>query len=405
MLGAAGLMQEQISQQNHDDLGCDGWEISAHAASAPDHEPHQGKQYTDAEYQALNNSLVRRIGTLNCGHSAFPIILGVNAPQYTDDELERFRMENEEGITIAGKHYTLYEATQRQRKYERKIRHQRHRILIAEKLNDKEQLQTAQIKMIRLQEEYVRFSKAAELPVDHARMEVAGFNWKQAKAAANAAQDRIAKTGSLTTNQGWYSIPVAGGETATQYRKIKKSYISADITDSTNKIIDDNVKNTNPAFDSEDPQYRQNCQRCVPAYVMRRRGYDVIAKAATVDEHGKLSTKDKLYYKWKNIFQDADFDVYNGFDGGKAEIIAQMEKWGDGTIAEIKILRRDNSAHVFVAERVNGIVRFVDPQSGDIDCERYFTNAVLGGTMMARVDNLEPTELIELCIKNRGGKS
>ena len=92
-------------------------------------------------------------------------------------------MENEEGITIAGKHYTLYEATQRQRKYERKIRHQRHRILIAEKLNDKEQLQTAQIKMIRLQEEYVRFSKAAELPVDHARMEVAGFNWKQAKAA------------------------------------------------------------------------------------------------------------------------------------------------------------------------------------------------------------------------------
>ena len=197
MLGAAGLMQEQISQQNHDDLGCDGWEISAHAASAPDHEPHQGKQYTDAEYQALNNSLVRRIGTLNCGHSAFPIILGVNAPQYTDEELERFRKENEEGITIAGKHYTLYEATQRQRKYERKIRHQRHRILIAEKLNDKEQLQTAQIKMIRLQEEYVRFSKAAELPVDHARMEVAGFNWKQAKAAGSAYENVAARANAI----------------------------------------------------------------------------------------------------------------------------------------------------------------------------------------------------------------
>ena len=188
MLGAAGLMQEQISQMNHDTLGCDGWEISAHAASAPDHEPHQGKQYTDAEYHALNNSLVRRIGTLNCGHSAFPIILGVNAPQYTDEELERFRKENEEGITIAGKHYTLYEATQKQRKFERAIRKQRHRILADEALNDKDQLQTDQIKLIRLQEEYVRFSKAAELPVDHARMEVADFNWKHANAAEGTVQ-------------------------------------------------------------------------------------------------------------------------------------------------------------------------------------------------------------------------
>lgn len=183
IMGGAGLMQEQISQLNHDELGCDGWEISAHAASAPDHEPYQGKQFTDAEYYSLNNSLVRRIGTLNCGHSAFPIIMGVNDPQYTAEELEQFRKENEEGITIGGKHYTLYEAIQRQRKYERKIRKQRHKILVAEGLNDKAQLQTAQIKMVRLQEEYVRFSKDAKLPLQHARMEVAGFNWKHAKAA------------------------------------------------------------------------------------------------------------------------------------------------------------------------------------------------------------------------------
>ena len=159
------------------------------AASAPDHEPIQGRQYTDAEYTSLNNSLVRRIGTLNCGHSAFPIIFGVNDPQYTAEELEQFRKENEEGITIGEKHYTLYEATQRQRKYERKIRKHRHKILVAEGLNDKEQLQTAQIKMVRLQEEYVRFSKDAKLPLQHARMEVSGFNWKHAKAAESYANE------------------------------------------------------------------------------------------------------------------------------------------------------------------------------------------------------------------------
>ena len=63
IMGGLGLMQEKISEQNHEKYGADGWEISAHAASAPDHEPIQGKQYRDEEYQELNNSLVRRIGT------------------------------------------------------------------------------------------------------------------------------------------------------------------------------------------------------------------------------------------------------------------------------------------------------------------------------------------------------
>ena len=50
IMGGLGLMNEQITQQNHDALGCDGWEISAHGGSAPDHEPIQGKQYSDKEY-------------------------------------------------------------------------------------------------------------------------------------------------------------------------------------------------------------------------------------------------------------------------------------------------------------------------------------------------------------------
>lgn len=181
-------MQEQISQSNHDDLGCDGWEISAHAGSAPDHEPIQGKQYTDAEFQRINNSLVRRIGTLNCGHAAFPIILGVNAPQYTDEELEEFRQQNATGITIDGRHYTMYEAAQRQRKFERAIRGQKHKILIDKQLGDDGKLQTDQIKLQRLKQEYARFSKAADLPMQHERMEVAGFTWKDGKAAEKVAK-------------------------------------------------------------------------------------------------------------------------------------------------------------------------------------------------------------------------
>lgn len=188
VMGAMGNMQEKISQQNHDDFGCDGWEISAHANSAPDHEPIQGRQYTDEEYTRLNNSLVRRIGTLNCGHSAFPIIIGVNSPQYTSEQLEKFRQANEEGFTYEGKHYTGYEATQRQRKLERAIRHQKHRILIDEAAGDKEQLAIDQTKLTRLNDEYARFTKASGLRSQRERANVAGFGVKEANSARAAAK-------------------------------------------------------------------------------------------------------------------------------------------------------------------------------------------------------------------------
>ncbi len=189
IMGGLGLMQEKISQQNHDDLGCDGWEISAHAASAPDHEPIQGKQYPDAEYEKLNSHLVRRIGTLNCGHAAFPIILGANSSQYTPEELEQMRQDNEKGIDYKGKHYTMYEATQRQRQIERNIRKQRRRILADEVTGDKEKLQADQIHYQLLEQEYRRFSKAAGLRLQHERMEMSGFGQKQARAAEKAADD------------------------------------------------------------------------------------------------------------------------------------------------------------------------------------------------------------------------
>lgn len=175
IMGGLGLMQEQIAQQNYDDLGCDGWEISAHAASAPDHEPIQGKQYSDARYKALNGSLKRRIGTLNCGHAAFPIILGVNSPQYTAKQLREFREDNEAGVTYEGRHYTMYEATQQQRKVERSIRRQKSRILVDEAAGDAEKLTTDRIRLQRLNQEYARFSKATGLPTQRERTMVAGF--------------------------------------------------------------------------------------------------------------------------------------------------------------------------------------------------------------------------------------
>ena len=169
LISGTGLMVEKISQQNYNDLGADGWEISAHGNCAPDHEPIQGKQYTNEEYQKLNRSLKRRIGTLNCGHTASPIILGVSRQQYSRKELADFRRENDKGVTYEGRTFkTMYEATQYQRQIERSIRAWERRVMTGT-------YDEAETRLRLLRAEYRRFSKAVGLRTENERLFVAGF--------------------------------------------------------------------------------------------------------------------------------------------------------------------------------------------------------------------------------------
>lgn len=61
------------------------------------------------------------------------------------------------------------------------MRRQKRRILVDEATSDTEKLQTDQIKLQMLRQEYARFSKAAKLRTQGERAETAGFGWKQAK--------------------------------------------------------------------------------------------------------------------------------------------------------------------------------------------------------------------------------
>lgn len=205
VMGGMGLLVEQIEQKNHDELGCNGWEISAHLNSAPDHEPYQGRQYSDAEFAALNGTaerpgkLKRRIGTLNCGHIGSPIILGVDSPQYTEAELADMRRKNAEGITFEGRHYTGYEATQMQRRMELSIRQQKWRIIVAQVTGDSKTLQAAKVRKQILNLRYIEFSQAAGLRTQEQRLEVAGF--KSGKDGPEFTSLQKQTTSSFTSNQ------------------------------------------------------------------------------------------------------------------------------------------------------------------------------------------------------------
>ena len=57
--------------------------------------------------------------------------------------------------------------------------------------------------------------------------------------------------------------------------------------------------------------------------------------------------------------------------------------------------------YVFAAEQREGKTYFIDPQTGDTDCERYFEMAMHGQTKLLRIDNNTPSDDIKDCCENR----
>lgn len=215
LMNQLGELDDEVQQVTHDELGCDGWEISAHLACAPDHEPYQGRQYSDAEYEKLNNSLQRRIGHLNCGHTASPIILGVNAPQYTEEQLRELADANERGVTYNGQHYTLYEAGQEQSRLENAVRTCKRHILMNRETGDAKNLKNNQIRLRVLQSEYGKFCKATGLPTRTERLQTAGFGrsqaskamWEYKKNSATKASDLGGETLHKVTEKAIQAVP------------------------------------------------------------------------------------------------------------------------------------------------------------------------------------------------------
>lgn len=158
LVNRMGEMHNAISQMNYETIGADGWEISAHAAPAPDHAPYQGHQYSAEEYEQINGSLERKFGWWGCMHTVYPILLGISEPAYSDEQLQRYLDENEAGVTYEGQHYTLYEAKARKRQLESLITSTKYDVMAAE--GDPEWLRTTQLRLSRIRQEYNRFCQA-----------------------------------------------------------------------------------------------------------------------------------------------------------------------------------------------------------------------------------------------------
>lgn len=125
VLDGVRSLNNDILQQLGNEYGADGIELSAHALCAEDHLPYQGRQFSDKDFEQLQNTLDRPFGRWNCRHTMFPIILGVSKPVHSPEELAAYARNSQELIEIDGKRKTRYEWTQEQRRIETAIRQQK----------------------------------------------------------------------------------------------------------------------------------------------------------------------------------------------------------------------------------------------------------------------------------------
>lgn len=114
--------------------------------------------------------------------------------------------------------------------------------------------------------------------------------------------------------------------------------------------------------------YQRNCQRCVPAFELRRRGYPVQAMPRPNTKGNGTSKRE--FMNGSECFKNA---VVKGRWGGnpiltKADLLKELKALPDG--ARVGIIwawpGRNSSGHTIVCEKVGKTLAFMDPQTGKI---------------------------------------
>lgn len=159
-------------------FGANGVELTAHHMPAEDHAPFQGHIFTNHQYKRLQNNKdfkdingkkfagVRRvIGQWNCKHFAYPIIIGVSKPKYSEEQLQDILDENEAGAVIDGKHYTLYELLQKQNQLALKVRQMKDGQIMAVNAGDLVLAREYQAKVSEWTKRYKSFNAAVKAQV------------------------------------------------------------------------------------------------------------------------------------------------------------------------------------------------------------------------------------------------
>lgn len=191
----------KVNEDNAEQLGTEYFEVSYHRGARPTHQVWQGRVYSKKELETVCGlGTVTGLCGANCYHSYSPFIKGVDTPTYSEEELDRMNEEENTPKEYNGKEYTAYEAQQRQRQLETAMRADRQKIeLLTQGGADYDTITGAKVRYFQRQDEYVKFSKAMNLPHQWKRITVDGKNAlgsklpKKAESVNKISDDKVAK--------------------------------------------------------------------------------------------------------------------------------------------------------------------------------------------------------------------
>lgn len=175
MTGVSQL-SAQINEQIAKDLKTDTYEVTWHSGHRPSHW-WGGNVYTYEELVSVCH-LGEGDGLCgwNCRHSYLPFIPGYSVRTYTSDRLRELEEKEKRTVQYQGKSYTPYEASQRQRQLETKMRAQRGNVkYLKEGGAASEDVMAARVKYFNTLHQYQAFSKKMELPEQMERVYMDGL--------------------------------------------------------------------------------------------------------------------------------------------------------------------------------------------------------------------------------------
>nr|DAL93490.1 MAG TPA: minor capsid protein [Caudoviricetes sp.] len=173
----------KYTEQSAEYLETPYFEVSAHIGARDkgivwqNHKAWQGRVYSvRAEdkypniYEVCGLGYVDGLEGANCRHIRTVFVDGVMGRTYTDEELAH--IDDGHDVDFEEKHYTAYEATQKQRQVERTIRKLKREQTAYKAAGLTEDAQAVTARIRRMNKEYKSFSEAAGLPLQRERMKV-----------------------------------------------------------------------------------------------------------------------------------------------------------------------------------------------------------------------------------------
>lgn len=351
VLTAVNHSAANMTLNNCQQLGCDLVEVSAHQGARPEHAALQGKVYslsgTHPDYPPFS---VCGLGSatgicgINCRHSFYPYFPD-SERHYTQKDLDKLE---DEQVEWEGEKLGRYEAEQKLRHIERQIRHYKREAVVSKAAGIDDT--ASRVKLGQWQAKARAFTKATGLKRDSSR-EYIGVDGAQ---------------------------PRGLSETVTGYSENEKQAQIIKRLDNARKKVVANMEVGKPMnFQQADggapnPNYKKgggyikNCQTCVVAYELRRRGYNVEAlpkyKGSMLDVlsyNTRLAWVDRTTGKTPDYIIPAQPTCIKAFDWLKHNIKSNNRY----TIQFV--WKKEAAGHiVHLFKNSKGVLSIYDPQSG-----------------------------------------